>query len=170
MISGNYLGVTTLGDIGTNHTELLNAAMPFLLHYMVSHQEHPLNLLAKYFHKEEKSKSDGLTALFYHIIWLRVSSPSELIASNEEHLSNHPEALRRLLSLTSIKTCLPKTMTGCGKLVELHLTMTFPLQAICLREMPKRKPNPISEILPTSKVPSVLARLLHQRQGLIVFL
>ena len=51
MISGNYLGVpvSTLGDIGTNHTELMNAAMPFLLHYMVSHQEHPLNLLAKIF-------------------------------------------------------------------------------------------------------------------------
>ena len=40
MISGNHLGVTTLGDIGTNHAELMNAAMPFLLHYMVSRQEH----------------------------------------------------------------------------------------------------------------------------------
>ena len=113
----------------------------------------------KYFHKEEKSESDGLTALFYHIIWPHVSSPPEFIESNEEHLSNHPEALRRLLSLTSIKvsngakirnrynqvphltqdtkTSLPKTMIGCGMLVELHLTMTYPLQAICLREMPK---------------------------------
>ena len=31
MISGNYLGVTTLGDIGTTHTELINAAMPFFV-------------------------------------------------------------------------------------------------------------------------------------------
>ena len=31
------------------------------------------------------------------------------------------------------------------------------------------KENPINEILPTSKVLSILARLLHQRQGLIVF-
>ena len=149
------LRVTTLGDISTNHTELMNAAMPFLLHYMVSHQEHPLNLLAKIFSKRRKSESDGLTALFYHIIWRHVSSPSELIASNEEHFSNHPEALRRSLSLTSIKTSLPKTMTGCDKLVKLHLTMTSPLQAICLREMPRWKPNPISEHLPTSKVPSI---------------
>ena len=56
MISGNYLGVTTLGDIGTNHTELMNAAVPFFLHYMVSHQEHPLNLLAKIFSKKKNPK------------------------------------------------------------------------------------------------------------------
>ena len=29
MISGNYLGVTTLGGVGTTHTELINAYMPF---------------------------------------------------------------------------------------------------------------------------------------------
>ena len=29
MISGNYLGVTTLCDAGTTHTELMNAAMHF---------------------------------------------------------------------------------------------------------------------------------------------
>ena len=28
MILGSYLGVTTLGDVGTTHTELINAAMP----------------------------------------------------------------------------------------------------------------------------------------------
>ena len=33
--------------------------------------------------------------LFYHIIWPHVSSPSELIASNEEHLSNYPEASKK---------------------------------------------------------------------------
>ena len=31
MISGNYLGVTTLGDVGTTHTELMNSAMPFFV-------------------------------------------------------------------------------------------------------------------------------------------
>ena len=31
MISGNYLGVTTLGDVGTTHTELMNAVMPFFV-------------------------------------------------------------------------------------------------------------------------------------------
>ena len=31
MISGNYSGVTTLGDVGTTHTELMNAAMPFFV-------------------------------------------------------------------------------------------------------------------------------------------
>ena len=31
MISGNYLGVTTLCDVGTTHTELLNATMPFFV-------------------------------------------------------------------------------------------------------------------------------------------
>ena len=29
MISGNYLGVTTLGGVDTTHTELMNAAIPF---------------------------------------------------------------------------------------------------------------------------------------------
>ena len=31
MISGNYLGVTTLGDDGTIKVELMNAAMPFFV-------------------------------------------------------------------------------------------------------------------------------------------
>ena len=31
MIAGNYLGVTTVGDVGTTHTELMNAAMPFFV-------------------------------------------------------------------------------------------------------------------------------------------
>ena len=75
--------------------------------------------------------------LFYRIILPHVSSPSDLIASNEDVLSNYPEASKKMLSLTSIKTFLPKTITGCGKLVELYLTMTSPLQVICLREIPK---------------------------------
>ena len=33
--------------------------------------------------------------LFYHIIWPHDSSPSELIASNKEHLSNYPEASKK---------------------------------------------------------------------------
>ena len=31
MISGNYLGVTTLGDVGTTHTVLMNAAMSYFV-------------------------------------------------------------------------------------------------------------------------------------------
>ena len=31
MISENYLGVTTLGDVGTTHRELMNAAMSFFV-------------------------------------------------------------------------------------------------------------------------------------------
>ena len=30
-MSGDYLGETTLGDVGTTHTELMNAAMPFFV-------------------------------------------------------------------------------------------------------------------------------------------
>ena len=43
MISRNYQGVTALRDVGITHTELMNAVivMPFLLHYIVSHQGHP---------------------------------------------------------------------------------------------------------------------------------
>ena len=33
MISGNYLGVTTLGDVGTTHTELVNAMSFFVAVY-----------------------------------------------------------------------------------------------------------------------------------------
>ena len=75
------------------------------------------------------SPSELIASNFYRIIWLQVSSPSELIASNEEHLSNYPEASKEIVSVTSIKTSLPKTMAGCGKLVELYLTMTSPLQS-----------------------------------------
>ena len=35
--------------------------------------------------------------LFYRIIRPFVSSPSELIASNEEHLSNYPEASKMIV-------------------------------------------------------------------------
>ena len=31
MISGNYLGVTTLGDNGTTYTELMNAVITFFV-------------------------------------------------------------------------------------------------------------------------------------------
>ena len=37
--------------------------------------------------------------LFYRIIWPHVSSPSELIASNKEHLSNYPEASKKTVVL-----------------------------------------------------------------------
>ena len=51
-----------------------------LLHYMVSHQVHSWNLLAKYFQKKKNPKVVA-SQLFYHIILPYVSSPSELIAS-----------------------------------------------------------------------------------------
>ena len=35
--------------------------------------------------------------LFYCIIWPHVSSPSELIASDEEHLSNYPEVSKKIV-------------------------------------------------------------------------
>ena len=67
IISGNYLGVTTLGDVGTTHTGLMNAAMPFFVDYMVSNQEHPCILLAKIFsQRRRKFESDGLIALLSH--------------------------------------------------------------------------------------------------------
>ena len=31
MISGNYLGVTTLSNVSTTHRELMNAAIPFFV-------------------------------------------------------------------------------------------------------------------------------------------
>ena len=77
--------------------------------------------------------------LFYRISWPHVSSPSELIESNKEHLSNYSESSKKIVVLTNIKTSLPKTTTGCGKLVELYLTMASPLQVICLIEMPNWK-------------------------------
>ena len=58
---------------------------------MVSHQEHPPNL----FPKKKKNPKVMASQLFYPIIWPHVSSPSELIASNEEHLSNYPEASKK---------------------------------------------------------------------------
>ena len=54
MISGNYLGVTTLGDVGTTHTELMLQQCISLLHYIVSHKEHPWNLLAKVFSQRRR--------------------------------------------------------------------------------------------------------------------
>ena len=91
--------------------------------------------LLKYFHKEDNTKAMA-SQLFYRISWPHVSSPSELIESNKEHLSNYSESSKKIVVLTSIKTSLPKTTTGCGKLVELYLTMASPLQVICLIEMP----------------------------------
>ena len=50
MISGNYLGVITLGDVGTTHTELMNAVMPFF----VALYGQPPGLLAKLFSQRRK--------------------------------------------------------------------------------------------------------------------
>ena len=46
MVSENNQGLATMEDVGTPHTELMNEAMPFFLHYTVRNQEHPWNLLA----------------------------------------------------------------------------------------------------------------------------
>ena len=63
---------------------------------MVTHQEHPWNLLAKIFSQRRRKIPKVIASkLFYRIIWLHVSSPSEVIASNEEHLSNFPEASKK---------------------------------------------------------------------------
>ena len=45
MISVNYQDVTTLGNVGTTQTELMNAAMAFFVAITVSFKEHPWNLL-----------------------------------------------------------------------------------------------------------------------------
>ena len=49
--------------------------------------------------------------LFYRIIWPHVSSPSELIASNKEHLSNYPEISEKIVLFYKYQD-MPKTMTG----------------------------------------------------------
>ena len=45
-VSGNYQCLATIDGVCTTHTELMNAVMLSLLHYTVSKQEHPWNLLA----------------------------------------------------------------------------------------------------------------------------
>ena len=65
---------------------------------MVSLQELPWNLLAKIFFTKKKINPKVMASrLFYRIIWPHVSSPSELIASNEEHLSNYLEASKKIV-------------------------------------------------------------------------
>ena len=89
-----------------------------LLHYMVSHQEHPWKLLAKIFlRRRSKSKSDDLTALLSHYLATHVSSPFELISSNEEHLSYYPEASKQIVVFDKYQDISAKIITGCNKLV-----------------------------------------------------
>ena len=135
---------------------------------MVSHQEHPWNLLAKIF----SQRRIKIWKWWPHSSSIALSGRMSAVHLNLMHQTKNIKVtilklLRRLFSLTSINTSLHKNHDG--KLFELYLTMISPLQVICLREIPKWKPNPISENLPTSKVHSILARLLHQRPGLIVF-
>ena len=52
---------------------------------MVRHQEYPWNLLAKLFSQRRRE------------ILPHVSSSSELIASNEQHLSNYPVASKKIV-------------------------------------------------------------------------
>ena len=66
---------------------------------MVSHQEHPWNLLAKiFFHKEKKNLKVMASQLFYRIIRPHVNSPSDLITSIEEHISHYPEASKKVVA------------------------------------------------------------------------
>ena len=117
MISGNYVCVTTLGDIGTTHTELMNAAMPFF----VALYDQPSGTFVEFarlniFTKKKKSSKVMASQLFYRIIWPHVSSPSELIASNEEHLSNYPEASKKFVVFDKHKDISAKDHDRCGKL------------------------------------------------------
>ena len=95
IISGNYLDVTTLGEVVTTHTELMNAAMPFF----VALYGQPRGLLAQIFSQRTKKNLKVMASQpYYGIIWPHVSSPSELIASNEEHISNNnPEASKKFV-------------------------------------------------------------------------
>ena len=69
MISRNYLGVTTLGDVGTTNTELVNAAMPFFVALYdqppgTSMESARLNI----FTKKKKNPKVMTSQLFYRII------------------------------------------------------------------------------------------------------
>ena len=54
MISGNYLGVTTLVDVGTTHTELMNASMHFFAAFYGQPPGTPWNLLAEIFSRRRR--------------------------------------------------------------------------------------------------------------------
>ena len=97
---------------------------------------------------------------FCRIIWPRDRSSSELIASNEEHLSNYPETSKKIIVFDKYQDISAKAHDRMQQKVELYSSAL---------ERCKKKKNPISENLPTSKVASILARLLHQGQPLIVF-
>ena len=101
MISRNYLGVATLGDISTTqgtHTKLMNAAMPF---FFALYGQPPGTSMESarqnIFNKEDEKTKAMASQLFYRISWPHVSSPSERIASNEEHLSNNFEASKKIV-------------------------------------------------------------------------
>ena len=49
------------------------------------------------FTKKKKNSKVMASQLFYRIIWPHVSSPSERMASNEEHLSNYSEASKKIV-------------------------------------------------------------------------
>ena len=93
---------------------------------MVSHQEHQWNLLAKIFSQKEKFESDG-PQLFYGIMWPHVSSPSEIIASNEEHLSNYPEASKKIVVFDNYQDISAKDHVrmrqGSGAVLDYDLSM-----------------------------------------------
>ena len=99
MISGNYLGLTTLGDVGTTHTELMNAALSFFVALYGQPPGTSMESARKnIFTKKQKNPKVMASQPFHRIIWPHVSSSSELIASNYEHLSNYPEASKKIVA------------------------------------------------------------------------
>ena len=57
MISGDYPGLATVGDIGTTHPELMNAAMPFFnaLYWSATGNLHGIYSLHTVHKEEEES-------------------------------------------------------------------------------------------------------------------
>ena len=91
MISGKFQGVTSLGDVGTSHTEMMNSAIPFI----VALYSQPTGISmdsARYNIITKKNRNPKVMAsqLSYHIIWPHGGSPFEL-TSIEECLSNYPD-------------------------------------------------------------------------------
>ena len=72
MISGNYLGVTTLGDVGTTHTKLMNAAMPFLVALYGQQPGTSMESSRYNIFTNKKNTKVMASKLFYCIIWSAV--------------------------------------------------------------------------------------------------
>ena len=102
--------------------------------------------------------------LFHRISWSHVISLFELIASNEEHLSNYFEASKKSVFFDKYQDIPAKDQDrvrqASGDIFDYDLSIAS--------HLPLRDAKMKTKYLPTSKVASILARLLHHRQGLIV--